>query len=171
MTESPAPAGSLHPDALRGLTLFARGDYWHAHEALESAWRADPGPLRALYQGLLQTAVTWLHVQRGNHAGAVKVAARARRHLDPLPEVTAGVHIGRLREDLRAVQAELERVGPQGMAAFDLSLLRPPHWKMDAPRQFLCDRCGTRMIERNCKVTCPACGYRFDCSDLTLHFD
>ncbi len=39
-----------------------------------------------------------------------------------------------------------------------------------APR-FICDRCGTPMIERNCKVVCPNCGNRFDCSDLSLYFD
>ncbi len=37
--------------------------------------------------------------------------------------------------------------------------------------KFICDRCGTEMIERNCKVVCPNCGNRFDCSDLTLYFD
>lgn len=35
----------------------------------------------------------------------------------------------------------------------------------------LCDRCGTEMVQRNCKVVCPNCGNRFDCSDLTLYFD
>lgn len=37
--------------------------------------------------------------------------------------------------------------------------------------KFTCDRCGTEMIERNCKVICPNCGNRFDCSDLNLYFD
>jgi hypothetical protein len=34
-----------------------------------------------------------------------------------------------------------------------------------------CDRCGHAMSERNCKVLCPNCGNRFDCSDLNLYFD
>jgi rubrerythrin len=37
--------------------------------------------------------------------------------------------------------------------------------------EYVCDRCGSEMIERNCKVVCPNCGNRFDCSDLNLHFD
>jgi uncharacterized Zn finger protein (UPF0148 family) len=36
---------------------------------------------------------------------------------------------------------------------------------------YICDRCGTPMVERNCKVICENCGNRFDCSDLTLYFD
>ncbi len=36
---------------------------------------------------------------------------------------------------------------------------------------YLCDRCGSEMREKNCKVTCPNCGNRFDCSDLNIYFD
>lgn len=38
-------------------------------------------------------------------------------------------------------------------------------------RIYICDRCGREMREKNCKVTCPNCGNRFDCSDLNIHFD
>lgn len=38
-------------------------------------------------------------------------------------------------------------------------------------RDYICDRCGYKMDERNCKIICPNCGNRFDCSDLNLHFD
>jgi hypothetical protein len=34
-----------------------------------------------------------------------------------------------------------------------------------------CDRCGEKMNEQNCKLTCPNCGSRLDCSDLNVHFD
>lgn len=36
---------------------------------------------------------------------------------------------------------------------------------------YLCDRCGSEMFEKNCKITCPNCGNRFDCSDLNIYFD
>ena len=36
---------------------------------------------------------------------------------------------------------------------------------------YFCDRCGVKMLERNCKVICPNCGNRFDCSDLNIYFD
>jgi rubrerythrin len=38
-------------------------------------------------------------------------------------------------------------------------------------RVYLCDRCGFKMVEKNCKVVCPNCGNRFDCSDLNIYFD
>lgn len=36
---------------------------------------------------------------------------------------------------------------------------------------YVCDRCGTKMIETNCKIVCMNCGNRLDCSDLSLYFD
>lgn len=38
-------------------------------------------------------------------------------------------------------------------------------------RVYICDRCGAKMVERSCKVSCPNCGNRFDCSDLNIYFD
>ena len=34
-----------------------------------------------------------------------------------------------------------------------------------AEEVFYCDLCGTEMINRHCKLVCPACGYQRDCSD------
>jgi hypothetical protein len=34
-----------------------------------------------------------------------------------------------------------------------------------------CDRCGSPMIERSCKLICTNCGSRIDCSDLTIYMD
>jgi len=38
-------------------------------------------------------------------------------------------------------------------------------------RVHLCDRCGAEMTERQCKIVCPNCGSRYDCSDLNIYFD
>jgi rubrerythrin len=38
-------------------------------------------------------------------------------------------------------------------------------------RVYLCDRCGFEMIETHCKVVCPNCGSRWDCSDLSIYTD
>ncbi len=38
-------------------------------------------------------------------------------------------------------------------------------------RTYVCDRCGFDMFELNCKVICPNCGSRFDCSDLNIYFN
>src|SRR5512136_240016 len=105
----------LHPEALRGIALFNAGEYFEAHEALENAWRAEPGPVRELYQGILQVAVTYVHIQRGNFSGALKVAGRCQRKLEQWPEACRGV-------DLAAVLEALTRLGPENIQTFDQSL-------------------------------------------------
>ena len=115
----------LHPAAIQGLALFNAGDYFEAHEALESAWRDEPGPIRELYQGILQAAVTYLHIQRGNYAGAIKVSMRARVKLDPWPDHCRGVDVAALRNDLAHVMETLTRLGPQHIEAFDQSIFKP----------------------------------------------
>lgn len=36
---------------------------------------------------------------------------------------------------------------------------------VDEEPVYSCDLCGARMLERHCKLVCPACGYQRDCSD------
>lgn len=118
-------ATPLSPLAEEGLALFDRGAYFEAHEALEHAWNADPGPARELYRGLLQVAVAYLQIQRGNYTGALKMFLRMRQWLDPLPPVCRGVNLAQLRADAQAVRAALEALGPAGIAAFDQALFKP----------------------------------------------
>lgn len=122
-------SGPLHPAAQSGLTLFNKGEYFEAHEALESAWRDEPGPIRELYQGILQVAVTYLHIQRGNYQGAIKVAARCQPKLEAWPVECQGVAIGQLRGDLAAVLDALKRLGPENIDRFDQSLFKNIHYE------------------------------------------
>lgn len=159
----------IHPQAAEGLRLFNAGEYFEAHEALETAWNEERGAVRDLYRGILQIAVTYLHIRRGNYAGAVKVYARSQRWLRNWPEVCRGIRVGELRTNAEVVMNEVQRLGKEHIARFDLALLKPVEWT--EKRIYICDRCGHEMYEKNCKVTCPNCGNRFDCSDLNIYFD
>ncbi len=159
----------LHPQAIQGLRLFNAGHYFEAHEALEDAWNAESGKVRDLYRGILQIAVSYLHILRGNYNGAVKVHERSQKWMRDWPEVCRGIHVGKLRRDAQAVIVEVERLGMEKIGEFDRSLLKPVRWT--EKRVYVCDRCGSEMYEKNCKVTCPNCGNRFDCSDLNIYFD
>ncbi len=165
---------SLPPQAAAGLRLFNAGKYFEAHEALEEAWNEERGKVRGLYQGILQIAVVYLHITRKNYNGAVKVYDRSQKWLKDWPALCRGINVDRLRRDAEAVIHEVERLGAERIAEFDLSRLKPVQWnekQMGEPRVYLCDRCGHEMVEKNCKVTCPNCGNRFDCSDLNIYLD
>lgn len=163
-------SGPLHSQAREGLRLFNAGEYFEAHEAFEDAWNAEQGDAKNLYRGVLQTAVVYLHIRRGNYNGAVKVYERSKKWLKSLPDICKGIHVGRLRTDAEAVMQEVQRLGPDGIKEFDPAHLHPVKWDEEV-HIYNCDRCGSEMHERNCKVTCPNCGNRFDCSDLNLYFD
>ncbi|MFN3741204.1 MAG: DUF309 domain-containing protein [Anaerolineales bacterium] len=151
----------IHPAAQRGIVLIEEGAYFEAHEALEIAWRETPPPGRELYQGILQAAVTYLHLQRGNWEGARKVYQRAFGHLQPWMPRCQGINLETLLGHLAQV------LHPQASAA-PVAFAPPQGLLIPSAHRYRCDCCGHEMIERNCKILCPNCGYRFDCSDLTL---
>ncbi|RPI88311.1 MAG: DUF309 domain-containing protein [Chloroflexi bacterium] len=164
----------LHPQAAEGLRLFNLGEYFEAHEALEDAWNEEKSPVRDLYRGILQIAVVYLHITRRNYSGALKVYGRSQKWLKDWPAVCRGIQVEELRRDAEAVIEAVKRLGPEKISEFDDSLLKPVRWSnQEAGKKhtYLCDRCGHVMHEKNCKVTCPNCGNRFDCSDLNIYFD
>lgn len=163
-------AGALHPQAKKGLELFNAGEYFEAHEALEDAWNAEEGDAKDLYRGILQTAVVYLHITRGNYNGAVKVYERSTKWLKGLPDSCKGIRLGELRTNAEMAMTEIQKLGEERIAEFDIKLLKPITWH-EGKHIYICDRCGHEMHEKNCKVTCPNCGNRFDCSDLNIYFD
>jgi hypothetical protein len=118
----------LHPKAIEGLHLMNHGEYFEAHEALEAAWKEEPGTLRDLYKGILQAAVVYLHITRRNYPGAVKVYGRSQKWLTKWEGVVLGIDVATLRHDLDAAMAEVRRLGPERLADFDQTLLKPVSW-------------------------------------------
>jgi predicted metal-dependent hydrolase len=162
-------SGIPHVKAIEGMKLFNEGKFFEAHEELEIAWNEEKGEVRQLYQGILQMAVTYLHITRGNYDGAVKVYIRSMRWLKDWPQVCRGIEVGQLRKDAEIVIKEVERLGRGNLEDFDTTLFKPVKWTVK--RLWICDKCGSEMHEKNCKVSCPNCGNRFDCSDLNIYFD
>jgi len=62
--------------------LFNHGEYWLAHEALETVWRSIIKEDEArVFQGLIQAAAALLHRSRGNRHGTIVVGAAALQRL------------------------------------------------------------------------------------------
>lgn len=63
-------------------SLFNAGEYWLAHEALETIWRSIiEESERRVWQGLIQAAAALLHQRRGNRHGTIVVGAAALEKL------------------------------------------------------------------------------------------
>jgi hypothetical protein len=83
--------------------LFNRGEYWLAHEALETVWRSiiRQDEARAV-QGLIQAAAALLHRARGNRHGTIVVGAAALEKL-------AGPQLAEVEFDTVTFRATLAR--------------------------------------------------------------
>lgn len=86
---------------------FDSGNYWQAHEVLEDVWKADR---RDIYKGLIQVAAGWVHLDRNNRAGVLKVLPRAIRYLQKYAPTYQGWDLDRLISDCHLC---LESVRPQ----------------------------------------------------------
>jgi predicted metal-dependent hydrolase len=109
---------SLPIAAQRGLELFNQQRYFEAHEELELAWRAEDGLVRELYRGILQVAVAFYHLLRGNYIGATKMLLRAQRWLAPYPEQCLGIQLAQFRQDVKNIEAEVLHLGPNQIRNF-----------------------------------------------------
>src|SRR2546427_12907100 len=79
--------------------LFNRGDYWLAHEALETVWRSiiKESEEARVWQGLIQAAAAMLHRQRGHRHGIVELGAAALAQLGGPPPPGIGLDTGTVR--------------------------------------------------------------------------
>jgi predicted metal-dependent hydrolase len=119
--------------AVQGLEEFNRGEYFEAHETLEHAWNEDSGPARQLYQGLIQVAVAYLQIERGNYRGAIKMFLRMRQWLDPLPDSCRTVDVAGLRASAMAAHIHLLSLGPARIDEFDRSFMKPVSFSGSRP--------------------------------------
>lgn len=115
---------AMPEEGLLALEKFNAGEYYEQHDRFEHLWMVEQGPVRDLYRAILQVGVAYYQVTRGNLRGARKMLLRSIQWLALLPDSCQGVNVAQLRRDADAVRAELDRVGDDGAAQFDRSLLK-----------------------------------------------
>jgi predicted metal-dependent hydrolase len=125
--------GSLPSQVLDGLRLFNQREYFEAHEALETAWRAERDPIRELYRGILQVGVAYYKIRKRNFNGAIKLLRRACQWLAPFPSPCRGVDVEQLRQDAQRAEQALLLLGPERIADFNPALFQPVSYSLDDP--------------------------------------
>lgn len=112
----------LHPFAETGLKLYNEGKYFVAHEAFEDAWHIESEPDRRLYQGILQAGIAFMHARNGYAKGVFSMIERCRVWLAPWPDHCRTINVGKLRADIQALVAEVERLGQGRLDELDPNL-------------------------------------------------
>lgn len=64
------------------IDLFNRKDFFEAHEVLEDLWIETEGEEKDFYKGLIQCAVAFVHLDRNNDKGAMKLFGTACGYLN-----------------------------------------------------------------------------------------
>jgi len=97
----------------RGLTLYAAGDHWHAHEAWEALWlRRKDSDEGAFVRATIQVAAAMVKAEQGNMAGVRKNLVKACANLIGAPGRCRGV-------DTRALAADCDRCARHAQTTAD----------------------------------------------------
>ena len=132
---SQEPVKTLPPGLREGIALFNAGDYYDCHEVIEHEWHAERGPIRRLYQGILQIGVGLHHIRGGNQRGGDSVARRRYRQGQRVRSDRFGLDTARLALEAQICLDEVALLDPAHLAGF--------HWSL-APKIALPDANGVR---------------------------
>jgi uncharacterized protein len=110
------------PLLLEGIRLFNQGEYFECHEVIEQAWNEEKGPVRVMFQGILQIGVACHHIQNKNWRGAMKLLERGLPKTGRFAPNCMGIDLAQLLADAQAMQQELLRLGPDRQGEFNPQL-------------------------------------------------
>ena len=116
------------PEVVQAIHEFNAGEFFEQHETLELLWRATPGEIRHLYEGILQIGVGMYHLLHNHnfHGAAVKLD-HGIRLLGAFPPVCHGIDVERLRHDASHARERLVALGPDGLQQFPRALIPRVH--------------------------------------------
>lgn len=116
------PCAQPLPDGVRrGIELFNAGEYYEAHEVIEHEWHAERGPIRAMYQGILQIGVGLHHTRGGNHRGAELLLNDGIEKVSRFLPSCQGVDTANLIQQSQGCLDQVLTLGPDRLALFDWS--------------------------------------------------
>jgi predicted metal-dependent hydrolase len=96
-------AGVIEPFR-RGLELIRAGEFFGAHEELETAWRVAATEERDFFQGLVHVTVAWYQAGRGNEVGCRRQLEKAERRLRPYIPHHRDVDVASVLEQVAAAR-------------------------------------------------------------------
>lgn len=116
--------GMSHEELLRlGAERFNAGQFFEAHEAWEEVWLDSSREFRHFYQGLIQVAAAFVHLQRNEYPGTVKLLHEGLRKIEAYPPRTLGIDLAALAAATRIVEGRVLELGERRLREIDLASL------------------------------------------------
>lgn len=87
-----------------GLRQYKAMDYFEAHEAWEDLWSDYYNEDRRFIQGLIQLAVSFVHLGNGNMIGAKNLLRKAKEKFSEFSGVHRGINVKTLLKQIEMVR-------------------------------------------------------------------
>ncbi len=94
-----------------GVEQFNQRSFYLCHDILEALWMQANQPQKAFYQGLLQIAVAFYHLENANWQGTVTLLGAGIYRLGPYQPVYSGVDVKALVHQSLIILSELQHQG------------------------------------------------------------
>lgn len=91
----------------KGIDEFNSRQFYDCHETLETFWRTQSEPERQLTQGIIQIAVAYYHLERGNVKGALRLFERGLPRVRAFAPVSMGLSLDDFILTVESQQAKL----------------------------------------------------------------
>lgn len=92
-----------HRLLLEGIELFNSRQFFDSHEVLEHLWNEQSLPEKEFTQGIIQIAVGFYHLLRGNFEGANKLLRRGSERVGKFPDGYLGIQTQKFLTKVNAV--------------------------------------------------------------------
>ena len=112
--EAPALDVVLYKSAL----LFNHHLFFEVHEVLEPQWMQEQGEVKKFLQGLIQVAVAFYHLGRGNLAGARSLLHEGLMKISPHSPACLGVELRDFIAGLEKCQQVISGLSPETYKQF-----------------------------------------------------
>ena len=87
----------------KGLAEYEKGDYFEAHEAWEDLWSDYQLSDRKFIQGLIQLAVSFVHLGNGNMIGAKNLLKKCKNKFSEYTGIHRNINVDELKSAIEAV--------------------------------------------------------------------
>ena len=105
----------------KGMRCYNSGDYFNAHEHWEELWSDHYLEDRKFIQGLIQLAVSFVHLQNGNLKGAKSLLKKCEEKFLRFSDIQRGVDVSELLEQISVVSENYNSL--KNLADFDWDLV------------------------------------------------
>ncbi|MCW5821309.1 MAG: DUF309 domain-containing protein [Cyanobacteria bacterium TGS_CYA1] len=88
----------------KGIAEFNAQEYFDCHETLEELWKDYTEPDREAIQGIIQIAVGYYHLRRGNYKGATKLFAKGGARVERFAPLWQGLDLCEVLQEVNEVK-------------------------------------------------------------------